>query len=340
MKKIIITGGSGFIGKNFINSLINKKFSIHNFDKLSKVSSSEKFKLKKNKYKFYKINLINYKLTKKLIFQINPDIIINFAAESHVDRSIDNPLFFLKNNFISSINLFKIFRDYSKNNGKCKFFHISTDEVYGSNNYNPSKENSPYKPTSPYSSSKASSDLVALSFNHTFKTCISIINLCNNYGPYQHLEKFIPTCIFNLLQNKSIPIYGSGKNIREWIYVEDACEAIMKILNLKQNYYRFNIGSKIRINNFSLAKKIFVIMKKMKKTNMTKQNYYKFVTDRPGHDLRYALNSSLFYKKTKYKLKNNIDKGLNKTIRWYLKNHEWVKSIKKNYSGKRVGLND
>ena len=119
MKKIIITGGSGFIGKNFINSLINKKFSIHNFDKLSKVSSSENFKLKKNKYKFYKINLINYKLTKKLIFQINPDIIINFAAESHVDRSIDNPLFFLKNNFISSINLFKIFRDYSKNNGNC-----------------------------------------------------------------------------------------------------------------------------------------------------------------------------------------------------------------------------
>jgi len=342
MKKIIVTGGSGFIGTNFVKNLAKKNYILYNIDKLSSVSTPERFKNKKSfkNYNFYKLDLLNFKKIKKLIFNIKPDFIINFAAESHVDRSIEDPIFFLKNNFISSINLFSIFKDYSKKNKNSRLIHISTDEVFGSNNSIPSKENYPYKPSSPYSSSKASADLVALSFNETYSTNIVIVNLCNNYGPYQNLEKFIPTCIFSLIRNKTIPIYGKGLNIREWIYVDDACRAILKLLKLKLDNSRFNIGSNARVDNFTIAKKIFSILKSKNKTKLKNNNYYKFVKDRPGHDLRYALNSSRFYKKSNFKIKNKIDKGLSKTIGWYLNNKKWVKYMKNKYRSKRIGLHD
>ena len=176
MKKIVVTGGSGFIGTNFVKKLTKENCIIHNIDKLSSISTPERFKNKKSfkNYYFYKLDLLNFKKTKKLIFNIKPDFIINFAAESHVDRSIESPIFFLKNNFISSINLFSIFKDYLKKNKNSRLIHISTDEVFGSNNSTPSKENSTYKPSSPYSSSKASADLVALSFNPNLRDFIVI----------------------------------------------------------------------------------------------------------------------------------------------------------------------
>ena len=342
MKRILITGGSGFIGTNFIEKLSKKKYKIFNLDKVSSESTPEKFKKLKNKknYKFFKINLTNGKKVKDIINKFKPDAVINFAAESHVDRSIDNPYKFLKNNFISAVNIFTVFKDYSKNNINVKLIHISTDEVFGSKNYGLSKENSIYKPSSPYSSSKAATDLVALSFNETYKTNIKIVNLCNNFGPYQYLEKFIPTCIFKLVNNEQIPIYGKGINVREWIYVEDACEAISKLINSKTKHVRFNIGSNNRIDNFTIASKIFLILKKLNKTKLNNKDFFHFVKDRPGHDLRYALDSSLFNKSFNFKIKNSLDEGLLKTVNWYLNNKKWNQSMKKRFTNKRVGLND
>ena len=342
MKKILITGGSGFIGTNLINYLIKKEYKIFNIDKLSEVSSPERFKVLKNKknYKFYKTNLLNKNKLKKIFYQIRPDIIINLAAESHVDRSIDDPSFFLKNNILLSVNLFEIFKNFSKTYKKSIFFHISTDEVFGSIPKGSCKENSRYNPSSPYASSKASTDLIATSFIKTYKLPIKILNLCNNFGPYQFLEKFVPTVIFNLVKNNRAPIYGNGKNIREWIFVQDTCEAIYKIIKMQSKYTRLNIGSNLRLNNIQLALIIFNILKKKKLTSANMKNFIHFIKDRPGHDTRYAINSNLFYKKTKFKIKNNIKTGIKKTIEWYLKNNSWVDYQKSRYANKRIGLND
>jgi dTDP-glucose 4,6-dehydratase len=342
MKKILVTGGSGFIGTNFINFLLYKRFKVYNIDKLSSVSTPEKFKTNHNKknYKFYKLNLLIEKKLEKLIYSIKPDYIFNFAAESHVDRSIDKPKLFIQDNIISSLNLFNIFRKFSKKNKKSILFHISTDEVFGSNFGKPSKENSPYFPSSPYSSSKASTDLIAISFVETYKIPIKILNLCNNFGPYQYLEKFIPTIIFNLINNKKVPIYGNGKNLREWIYVNDSCRAIFSLIKYKGNIKRFNIGTNLRINNLNLTNRIFKIIKQKKLTKLNNKTYFEFVKDRPGHDLRYALNSKAFYDNTKFKLDDNLDSGLIKTIDWYLKNKDWTKHVKKKYINKRIGIND
>jgi len=342
MKKILVTGGSGFIGTNFIEKLNKKKYKICNVDKISSESTPEKFKKLANRknYKFFKIDLINNKKIKDIITKFKPDTIINFAAESHVDRSIDNPYKFLKNNFISAVNVFTVFKDYSKNNKHANLIHISTDEVFGSKNYGLSKENSIYKPSSPYSSSKAATDLVALSFNETYKTNIKIVNLCNNFGPYQYLEKFIPTCISKIVNNEQIPIYGKGINVREWIYVDDACEAISKLINSKTKHVRFNIGSNNRIDNFMIASKVYLILKKKKKTKLNNKNYFHFVKDRPGHDLRYALDSSLFNKSFSFNIKNSLDEGLFKTVNWYLNNKKWTQSMRKKFVNRRIGLND
>ena len=339
MKKILVTGGSGFIGTNFINFLGKKKFKIANLDKISKISTPEIFKIQSKNYIFFKLNMLNKKKLEKTIFKFRPDVIVNFAAESHVDRSIDNPDQFLINNFISATNLFDVFKKFSKSKKNSKLIHISTDEVFGSNNSKPSKENSLYKPSSPYSSSKASTDLVAFSFNKTYKTKIQIVNLCNCYGPYQYLEKFIPTCIFSIIKNKPLPLYGKGKNIREWMHVEDACRAIFKIALSKNKSFRFNIGSDLRYKNTYIAKKIFQIIKTKNLTKLTEKNYYKFVKDRPGHDLRYALNSSLFKKTFGFKTNFKLDNGLQNTINWYLNNNMWSSYILKKFTRKRLGLN-
>lgn len=343
MKKILITGGCGFIGNNIISFLIKKNYKIYNIDKISVVSSPEKFKVLKNKknYKFYKANLLDVKKIKKIFFKVKPDFIINLAAESHVDRSIDNPIFFLKNNILSSINLFEIFKNFSKSYKKSIFLQISTDEVFGSILSGSCKETACYNPSSPYASSKASVDLIAISFIKTYNIPIKILNLCNNFGPYQFLEKYIPTVIFNLIKNNKAPIYGNGKNIREWIFVEDTCEAIYKILRMDPaKYERLNIGSNLRLNNIQLASIIFDILKRKKLTSLNKRNFINFIKDRPGHDTRYAINSNLFRKKTKFKIKNNIKVGIKKTIKWYLKSKSWVNFQKNRYENNRIGLDD
>ncbi len=339
MKKILITGGSGFIGTNFINFLSKKKIKILNIDKISKISTQEKFKKIYNKknYKFIKNNLNNSEKILHILKQFKPDCILNFAAESHVDRSINHPLYFIKNNINSSSNLFLAYSKFLKKK-KIKFFHVSTDEVYGSTNHGTFKENSTYEPSSPYSASKGSADLIAMSFNRTYSTNIKIINLTNNYGPYQYPEKFIPTLIFHFLKNIPAPIYGAGKNVREWIYVDDSCNAIWDTIKSNKNFEKINIGSNKRVSNIEIAKIVFKIMKQKNLTKLKKNNFLKNVIDRPGHDKRYALNTTFFKKTINYRMRFNLSLGLKNTIEWYINNRKWLKSTKKSYNFKRLGL--
>ena len=221
---------------------------------------------------------------------------------------------------------------------KIKLFHISTDEVYGSIDKGAFSENDTYDPSSPYSASKGSTDLIAISFNRTYSTNIKIVNLTNNYGPYQYPEKFIPTLIFHFLKNIPAPIYGNGKNVREWIYVDDSCNAILKTITSNKKFEKINIGSNNRVSNLEIAKTVFKIMKENNLTILNKNNFLKKVIDRPGHDKRYALNTAFFKKTIGYRMKYNLTIGLKNTIEWYIENKKWLKSTKKSYNFKRLGL--
>ena len=341
MKKFLITGGSGFIGTNFINFLSFKKHKILNIDKISKISTTDNFKkiYDKKKYSLIKSNLGDAKKILKILNKFQPDCIINFAAESHVDRSINDPLYFIKNNINSAINLFYAYCQYYKKK-KIKLFHISTDEVYGSVLKGKSKEGDTYNPSSPYSASKGGADLIATSFHKTYGVEIKILNLSNNYGPYQFPEKFIPTLISHFLKNKKAPIYGNGNNIREWMYVEDSCNAIWKSIISKEKFKKINIGSGRRVSNIDIAHNIFKIMKSKNLTKLKKDNFLQMVKDRPGHDKRYALDTKFFNKKIKYKIKKNLNEGLEETITWYIANNKWIKKVNKSYNFKRLGLID
>ena len=341
MKKILITGGSGFIGTNFINFISEKKYKILNIDKISKVSTPDKFKkiYDKKKYILLKYDLKSSEKILDIFNKFKPDYIVNFAAESHVDRSINDPIYFIKNNINSASNLFLAYSKYYKRE-KIKLFHISTDEVYGSILKGEFKENDSYEPSSPYSASKGSTDLIAASFNRTYGTKIKILNLTNNYGPYQFPEKLIPTLISYFLKNKKAPIYGNGKNIREWMHVNDSCNAIWKIIVSKKKFEKMNIGSGIRVTNIEIAKTIFEIMRSKNLTKLKSNDYLKMVKDRPGHDKRYALSTKIFKKMINYKIKKNLYIGLKETITWYIENSKWVKDVNKSYNFKRLGLID
>jgi dTDP-glucose 4,6-dehydratase len=335
MKKILITGGSGFIGTNLVLHLLKKNYSVFNIDKISKESTPEKFKKIKNNYFFCRENLLNENKIKKIIFKIKPNIIINLAAESHVDRSIDSPKYFIMNNILASLNLFKILKNYYSIDKKIKIFHISTDEVYGSDKKLVFNENSQYKPSSPYSASKASSDLIANCFIETYKLPITILFISNNYGPFQFIEKFIPKIIINFINGKKISVYGNGNNFREWIHVNDTCAAICKAINKNSLKGKFNIGSNARFKNIYITKSIIKILRN--KFKIKSKSKIVFVKDRPGHDFRYAINSKKFRAITNWRSKISLLKGLEMTINWYIKNNKWVKNSLKKYKGERQG---
>ena len=323
MKNIIVTGGLGFIGSNLIKFLILKKFNIINIDKVTYSSNFYNIKeYNKNKYyKFIKCDLNNKKKLSKIIFKYKPAGIFNLAAETHVDRSIDNPKDFIDSNILGVYNLLEVFKKYSKIN-KSKLIHISTDEVYGDILKGRSHEKFPYKPSSPYAASKAASDHLVYSYVRTYKIPALITNCSNNYGPKQHPEKLIPKLIYNILNNKSLPIYGNGKNSREWIYVIDHCEALLKVFKNGKIGEFYNIGSNKNLNNLEICKALLKI---------------DFIKDRPGHDIRYALNSNKILKKLNWKSKTNFEKGLKKTFLWYLNNENYYKSISKKDIVKRLG---
>ena len=338
MKKIIVTGGSGFIGSNLVNYLINKKYFVINIDKLT--YSSNKYNrnlLSKKNYKFFKIDINNKKKIKNIIKKYKPDCIFNLAAETHVDRSIDSPNQFIHSNILGVFNILEAIKDNNKKNKKIKLIHISTDEVYGNVKKNKSNEKFPYNPSSPYSASKASADHLIKSYVKTYNLPAIISNCCNNYGPFQFPEKLIPKIISNVLSDKPLPIYAKGLNSREWIFVEDHCEALFKIYKKGKIGESYNVGSNHNLKNINIVKVILKIFEK-KGYKIGKKVKIKFVKDRPGHDFRYSLNSKKIYKDIKWKSKTSLIKGLNLTIDWYLDNRRFITYISKKLYVKRLGL--
>ena len=336
-KNIIITGGLGFIGSNLIETLIKKKYFVVNIDKVNYASNfynSKKFHNLQN-YKFYKLDINNKKKIKTIFNKYKPSAIFNLAAETHVDRSIDNPEQFIKSNIFGVYNLLEIFKEFQKKNKKSKFIHISTDEVFGDILSGRSKEEDAYKPSSPYAASKASSDHLVYSYIRTYKLNGIVTNCSNNYGPNQHPEKLIPKLIYNIIHNLPLPLYAKGKNSREWIFVKDHCEALLKVYERGKVGEFYNIGSNLNFKNIDIAKQLLNIAKK--KIKIGNKVKIIFVKDRPGHDFRYALNSNKIFKKLKWRSKTNLKSGLKNTFDWYLNNKNYYTSLKKRDIKKRLG---
>ena len=335
MKKIIVTGGLGFIGSNLIDLLLQKNYNVINIDKVTYSSNfynNKDYKNNKN-YKFIKLDIKNKKL-EKILFKYKPTCIFNLAAETHVDRSIDNPDSFIQSNIVGVFNLLECFKKFSKKN-RSRLIHISTDEVYGDILSGRSSENYPYKPSSPYAASKAASDHLVNSYVRTYNLAAIVTNCSNNYGPKQHPEKLIPKLIYNIINNKHLPIYGKGTNSREWIYVKDHCEALFKIYQKGKIGEFYNIGSNKNLNNLQVTKEI--LKNATKFISVGNNVKIKFVKDRPGHDIRYALNSDKIKKKLHWKPKTDFNTGIKLTFEWYIKNKHYFNSLKKKDIIKRLG---
>lgn len=319
--KLLVTGGAGFIGSNFILYWLknNPSDSIVNLDKLTYAGNLENLKsIEDNKnYKFVKADICDFQTIEPLVKDC--DIIVHFAAESHVDRSITGPAVFVQTNVLGTQILLDAARKYNK-----RFHHISTDEVFGSLELNSSvrfDENTPYHPNSPYAASKASSDHLVRAYYETYGLPITISNCTNNYGPYQFTEKLIPLFITNLMQNKKVPLYGDGLNIRDWIYVEDHNRGVELIIKKGKIGETYCLGGESEKSNLEIAK---IILKEFGKD----ESWIEYVKDRPGHDRRYAMDSSKIKKELGFELKTPFDKGIQDTIRWYSNNQEWWKKLK------------
>ena len=335
-KNIIVTGGLGFIGSNLIDLLISKKYSVINLDKVSYSSNFYNLKEHKNntKYKFIKCDL-NSKKILNILLKYKPICIFNLAAETHVDRSIDGPRKFINSNVLGTFNLLEAFKTFSSKHNS-KLVHISTDEVYGDILKGRSDENYSYKPSSPYAASKAASDHLVYSYIRTYKIPAIISNCSNNYGPKQHPEKLIPKLIYNIINNKELPIYGKGKNSREWLHVKDHCMALFKVFEKGKIGEFYNIGSNKNLNNIQITKALIKIAKNF--IAIGHRVKIKYIADRPGHDQRYALNSNKIKKKLKWKPQIKFDNGLKETFLWYLNNKKYYSSLTKKDIVKRLGL--
>ena len=340
MKKVIVTGGSGFIGSNLVNYLLKKKYFVINIDKLTYASNKIKNKLKNNKnYKFFKLDIVNSNKLISIIKKYKPAAIFNLAAETHVDRSIDGPKNFIHSNIVGTFSLLESLRFLKSKKISTKLIHISTDEVYGDIKSNlRSDEKYKYEPSSPYSASKASADLLIKSYIRTYKLNAIISNCSNNYGPYQFPEKLIPKMILNIFNNKELPVYAKGKNSREWLHVEDHCEALFMLYLKGKIGESYNVGSGINLRNIDLVKKILKVCKSMN-IHIHKNSKIKFVKDRPGHDVRYALNCKKITRELRWKPKIKFEQGIKDTIKWYLQNKLTLNKISKKSYEKRLGLN-
>lgn len=324
MRIILITGGAGFIGSNFVHYFLsrNRNFIMVNIDKLTYAGNMKSLKdVNDNpRHHFVHGDICNYELVNYVMRKYRPEIVVNFAAESHVDRSISNPSVFASTNIMGTLTLMECARNtWSKQGFRgCRFIQVSTDEVYGSINNNTDyfTEESNILPNSPYSASKASADLLVRSFAQSFKFPAIITRCCNNYGPYQNSEKFIPKSITCALKDEPIPIYGNGRNVREWIHVMDHCSAITRAIFYGKPGEIYNIGTGDELGNIELAQRILTCLGKPK-------DMLRYVEDRPAHDLRYALNSRKIKNSLDWSPRINFNDGLQHTIKWYKDNRSW-----------------
>tara|TARA_B100001287_G_scaffold79372_1_gene66096 strand:- start:1316 stop:2362 length:1047 start_codon:yes stop_codon:yes gene_type:complete len=347
MKTILVTGGCGFIGSNFIKNILQKDSSIYiiNLDKLTYAGNLMNLSSISNKrYTLVKGDICDKRLVESLFNKYNFQSVVHFAAESHVDRSIDGPSDFIQTNIVGTLNLLEYSKKFylKSKNKNFKFLHVSTDEVYGSLGISGKfLENSPYAPSSPYSASKAGSDHLVRAWNKTYDLPVLITNCSNNYGPYQFPEKLIPLMIINALNNKSLPVYGKGHNVRDWLYVLDHCDAIYTVLERGEVGQTYNVGGNNEIKNIDVIEAICDILDHVipKGNSESYKKLIHFVQDRPGHDFRYAIDASKLNSKLGWFPKESFESGLEKTIRWYINNKNWWTAILNNaYRQERLGV--
>jgi len=337
LENILVTGGAGFIGSNFIRYVFNKTDftgKIINLDKLTYAGNPESLTdietlYGQERYFFIHGDVCDPVLADDIFKKHKIDTVVHFAAESHVDRSIHGPAEFIKTNIMGTFTLLETARKFWKRTDEVLFHHISTDEVYGSlGDTGFFYEDTSYDPRSPYSASKASSDHIVLAYYHTYGLPVTISNCSNNYGPYQFPEKLIPVIISNIKDEKSLPVYGDGKNIRDWLFVDDHNSAVWKILNDGRNGETYNVGGE---NEWENIKLVNVLCEKMAIINGYEKNHYKklitYIKDRPGHDRRYAINCDKIKNELGWKQSLTFEEGLDITIKWYLDNHDWINKI-------------
>ena len=325
MKKILVTGGCGFIGSNFIRHIIDKSHFICNLDKLTYAGNPENLKniSDRKNYKFVKGDICDPKIVEKIMRGHDIDTIINFAAESHVDRSILGPEIFTRTNVLGTQTLLDVSRNVwgEKGSKKILFIQISTDEVYGSlGRTGKFKETTPLSPNSPYSASKASADLIVLAYFHTFGYPSIVTRCSNNYGPYQFPEKLIPLMVINALSGKKLPVYGDGRNVRDWLFVDDHCSAIEAVMNKGKTGEIYNIGGNNEWANIDVVKEILEQLGKP-------GSMIEFVKDRLGHDRRYAMDAGKIMKQLGWRPRYRFEKGLKDTVQWYLENTDWWNKV-------------
>ena len=340
--RILVTGGAGFIGGAVVRKLLKSEDNVvFNLDKLgyaSDLTSINELNIKdiSKKYFFINIDLSNAEATNNAVRKADPDLIMHLAAESHVDRSIDSPRAFLESNVLATFNLLEAAREHFANlpierKNIFRFQHISTDEVFGSLGYSGKfSENTPYDPRSPYSSTKASSDHLVRAWYHTYNLPVVITNCSNNFGPWQFPEKLIPVVILKAINNQSIPLYGDGQNIRDWLFVEDHVEALVKVSKEGIIGESYCVGGNSEKTNLEIIELICEKIDLKLNCDISKKKLIKFVSDRPGHDKRYAINAEKIQKELKWNPTTGFEKGLDLTIDWYIKNQDWCKKVSGN----------
>jgi dTDP-glucose 4,6-dehydratase len=350
MTRIIITGGAGFIGSAVIRNLISSRdWHVLNLDKLTYAGNLESLASIDNnpKYQFVRADICDRDYVRKIVYDFKPDGILHLAAESHVDRSIDGPGDFIQTNIIGTYNLLEVCRSYWNGlsetaRAKFRFHHVSTDEVYGSlGDHGLFTEETPYQPNSPYSASKASSDHLVRAWHETYGLPVITTNCSNNYGPFHFPEKLIPLMILNALEGKSLPVYGKGENVRDWLYVEDHAEALITVFETGRLGETYNIGGYNEKKNIDVVKTICGLLDELspRKDGMSYEKQIAFVSDRPGHDLRYAIDASKITKELGWRPRESFESGIRKTVNWYLSNQTWCKHVQDgSYRRERLGL--
>ncbi len=350
--KILVTGGAGFIGSAVLREIIiNSNDEVLNVDKLTYAGNLDSLKFIQDnpRYSFFKADICDKSLITKAFCEFQPDAVMHLAAESHVDRSIDAPGEFIQTNIVGTYNMLncaKIYWDSLDDNKKSsfRFHHISTDEVYGDLDGPEDlfEETTSYDPSSPYSASKAGSDHLVRAWGRTFKLPVLITNCSNNYGPYHFPEKLIPLVLLNALDGKDLPIYGKGDQIRDWLFVEDHAQALLTVVKKGKVGETYNIGGHNEKQNIEVVKTICSILDELrpKKNNGKYESQITFVTDRPGHDMRYAIDATKIKKELQWTPSETFETGMRKTVEWYLDNQWWWEPIRNNkYNGIRLGEN-